>query len=130
MCMMSGVMRLEKILERSLLYDFYGELLTEHQRSMYEAVVLNDTGYSEAAQEAGISRQGVHDMIRRCDRQMEAYEEKLGLMEKFLRIRELVREIDSLAAVLQTELAGQKPGKTGIDPERIRSLCRDIREEL
>ena len=116
--------------EISLLYDFYGELLTEHQRSMYEAVVLNDTGYSEAAQEAGISRQGVHDMIRRCDRQMETYEEKLGLMEKFLKIGEMIREIDSLAADLQTELPGSTSEKTGTDLKKIRSLCRDIREEL
>lgn len=119
---------MEDIFRRTLLFDFYGDLLTEHQRSMYEAVVLNDTGFSEAAQEAGISRQGVHDMIRRCDRQMETYEEKLGLMEKFLKIRKLTEEIDGLAAALQKDREMNEPAAEGL--ERIRCLCRDIRDEL
>ena len=59
---------MEKFVERTLLYDFYGELLTEHQQSIYEDVVLNDYSCTEVAAERGISRQGVHDMIRRCDK--------------------------------------------------------------
>ena len=73
---------MEKIVEQTLLYDFYGELLTEHQRQIYEDVIFNDLSLSEAAQERGISRQGVHDMIRRCSRILQGYEEKLGLVEK------------------------------------------------
>ena len=45
---------MEKIVEQTLLYDFYGELLTEHQREVYEDVILGDLGYSEAAQEYGV----------------------------------------------------------------------------
>ena len=56
---------MEKIVEQGLLYDFYGELLTEHQRRIYEDAVFNDLSLSEIAQNAGISRQGVHDLIRR-----------------------------------------------------------------
>lgn len=48
---------MEKILEQTLLYDFYGELLTEHQRQVYEDVVLNDFSLSEVAAARGISRQ-------------------------------------------------------------------------
>ena len=59
---------MEKIVEQTLLYDFYGELLTEHQRTVYEDVVMNDISYSEIAQERGISRQGVHDLIKRCNK--------------------------------------------------------------
>ncbi len=62
---------MNKLIEQALLYDFYGELLTEHQRSVYEEVVLNDYSISEVAQEAGISRQGVHDMIKRCSKILE-----------------------------------------------------------
>ena len=47
---------MEKILEQTLLYDFYGELLTEHQRQVYEDVVLNDFSLSEVAAARGISR--------------------------------------------------------------------------
>ena len=88
---------MEKFVEQTLLYDFYGELLTEHQRSVYEDVVLNDYSCTEVAQERGISRQGVHDLIRRSDRILEDYEEKLHLVEKFLKIREKVEEIQNAA---------------------------------
>ena len=53
---------MEKIVEQGLLYDFYGELLTEHQRRIYEDMVLNDLSPSEIAKEQGISRQSVHDL--------------------------------------------------------------------
>ncbi|HIV38717.1 MAG TPA: YlxM family DNA-binding protein, partial [Candidatus Blautia stercorigallinarum] len=82
---------MEKIVEQTLLYDFYGELLTEHQRRIYEDVVLNDYSLSEVAQELGISRQGVHDNLKRCSRILEDYEEKLHLVEKFVSIREKIR---------------------------------------
>ena len=87
---------MEKFVERTLLYDFYGELLTEHQQSIYEDVVLNDYSCTEVAQERGISRQGVHDLIRRCDRTLLGYEEKLGLIAKFQKTKEKVTEIHRL----------------------------------
>ena len=59
---------MEKFVERTLLYDFYGELLTKRQQQIYESVVLEDYSLSEVAEELNISRQGVHDMIRRCDK--------------------------------------------------------------
>lgn len=65
------------ILEQALLYDFYGELLTSHQKEIYEQFVLEDLSLSEIAGEAGISRQGVHDLIKRCQKALEGYEEKL-----------------------------------------------------
>ena len=88
---------MEKIVEQGLLYDFYGELLTEHQRQIYEDVVFHDLSASEIAREQGISRQGVHDLVKRCDRILEDYEEKLHLMEKFGNTKRLAREIQSLA---------------------------------
>ncbi len=88
---------MEKIVEQTLLYDFYGELLTEHQRRIYEDVVLNDYSLSEVAQELGISRQGVHDNLKRCSRILEDYEEKLHLVEKFVSIREKIRRIHKLS---------------------------------
>ena len=94
---------MEKIVAQGLLYDFYGELLTEHQRRVYEDVVFNDMSLSEIAEEQGISRQGVHDMIRRCNRTLEEYEEKLHLVEKFLNIRSQVMEIHKLAGNYHAE---------------------------
>ena len=87
---------MEKIVEQGLLYDFYGELLTKHQQSVYEDVVFNDLSLSEIADEQGITRQGVHDLIRRCDRTLLGYEEKLGLIAKFQKTKEKVTEIHRL----------------------------------
>ena len=78
---------MEKIVEQGLLYDFYGELLTEHQRQIYEARVFDNLSLSEIAQDFEISRQGVHDLIKRCDKILQGYEDKLHLLQKFMNIK-------------------------------------------
>ncbi len=94
--MIAKVTVMNKILEQALLYDFYGELLTPHQKEIYEKFVLEDLSLSEIAQDAGISRQGVHDLIRRCQRALEGYEARLHLVERFLSIKEKVSQIDGI----------------------------------
>ena len=88
---------MNKLIEQALLYDFYGELLTERQQQVYESVVLEDYSLSEVAEDLGISRQGVHDMIKRCNHTLEEYESRLHLVEKFLCIRKQVQKIKELA---------------------------------
>ena len=104
---------MEKIVEQGLLYDFYGELLTPHQREVYESAVFEDMSPSEIAQEYGISRQGIHDLIKRCDKLLIGYEEKLQLVHKFLYIKDKAQQIEAL---------------TG-EPE-IKELVKQIIEEL
>lgn len=95
---------MEKIVKQTLLYDFYGELLTAHQKQVYEDVVFNDLSLSEIAEEQGISRQGVHDLLKRCDKILTGYEEKLHLIEKFLKTKEMVGEIHRLTkAYIETQ---------------------------
>lgn len=98
-----GGQQMEKFVEQTLLYDFYGELLTERQQQIYESVVLEDYSLSEVAEELGISRQGVHDMIKRCNHTLEEYEGKLHLVEKFIRIRDQIRRIRQLADACQAQ---------------------------
>ena len=104
---------MEKILEQTLLYDFYGELLTEHQRQVYGALVMNDMSLSEIAEEYNVSRQGVHDLIKRCDKILNNYEDKLCLIRRFKSVREKVCEIESIT-----------------DDERVRGLVDQILEEM
>ncbi len=87
---------MEKIGQQVLLYDFYGELLTDHQKSVYEDVVLNDLSLGEIAEEQGITRQGVHDIVKRCDKILASYEEKLHLVERFMKTRDDVTKISEL----------------------------------
>lgn len=99
---------MEKIVEQGLLYDFYGELLTEHQRQIYEDAVYQDMSLSEIAEEHGISRQGVHDLIKRCDRILTEYEEKLHLVERFTRVKETIEAIKNRTTQEEIKvLAGQ-----------------------
>ena len=78
---------MEEKLEQAYLYDFYGELLNEHQRQVYEDFVFNDLSLGEIASEEGISRQGVADLIKRCNKKLLDYEAKLHLVEKFMSIK-------------------------------------------
>ena len=105
---------MEKIGRQVFLYDFYGELLTEHQKRVYEDVVLNDMSLSEIAEELGISRQGVHDLVKRCSQTLKGYEEKLHLVEKFVSVREKVKQIDELL--------------DGYEKENAEELVADIRK--
>ena len=88
---------MEKFVEQTLLYDFYGELLNEHQRGIYQDIVFNDLSLSEVADEYGISRQGVHDLIKRVNNTLNGYEEKLHLVSKFIETKEKVHEIEQLS---------------------------------
>ena len=110
---------MEKILEQTLLYDFYGELLTEHQKQIYEDVVLNDYSFSEVASERGISRQGVHDLIKRCNKILQEYESKLHLVEKFVTIKSQIEEME--ASLREAE----QP-----DKEKLIGQLNDILENL
>lgn len=84
---------LEERVELSLLYDFYGALLKENQQRMFEASILEDYNFTEIAEEEGISRQGAYDAIKRASKQLRGYEEKLGLVAKFERQKELAKEL-------------------------------------
>ena len=88
---------METKLAQAYLYDFYGELLNERQRKIYEDFCFNDLSLGEIAEEEGISRQGVHDHIRRSVKALESYESKLHLVDKFLYIKDKVGEIQKLA---------------------------------
>lgn len=84
---------MDKILEQTLLYDFYGELLTEHQKQIYEDVVFGDYSLSEVAEEQGISRQGVHDLVKRCNKLLQEYESRLHLVERFVAVKRQIEEM-------------------------------------
>ena len=116
---------MERLLKQALLYDFYGELLTEHQKSVYEDFVLNDYSLSEIGEARHISRQGVYDIVRRCEKQLNGYEEKLHLVEKFLSIRDKANRIEQILGECEREK--RDPGEI---VARIREITDAIIEEL
>lgn len=112
---------MEDFVEQALLYDFYGELLTEHQKCIYEDYIMNDLSVSEIADVQGISRQGVHDMVKRCRKILESYENRLHLVERFLSTKEKISEIDRL-------IAGYTAGGGEGSDIRVRELAGRVKE--
>lgn len=118
---------MEKIFKQGLLYDFYGELLTEHQRSVYEDAVYNDMSLSEIAEEYHISRQGVHDLIKRCDKILTGYEEKLRLVEKFTEAKEKISQIVELTQSLEQAQMDEDARQKVL---HIRNVSTDLMNEF
>ena len=121
--MIAQVIEMERKVMQTYLYDFYGELLTEHQRDIFGDFVLNDLSLSEIAREEGISRQGVHDLVKRCDRILEGYEEKLHLLERFLKTKEKVTRIRTLSRNCQEQRESEVMAE-------IEAISNEILEEL
>ncbi len=97
-----------------MLLDFYGELLTEKQRQCCELHYNEDLSLSEIAEQSGISRQGVWDNLRRAEAALREFEEKTGLVRRFLEQRaeleELRKQMEELCALTEGragELAGR-----------------------
>ena len=100
---------------RSMLFDFYGELLTEKQREYFDLHYNEDLSLAEIAEQGGISRQGVWDMIRRAEAAMTEIEEKTGLIKRFI---ERNAQIDQL----ENELADM-----GVMNEDIRAKLESLK---
>jgi len=83
----------EKNLQIGYLLDFYGELLSERKHSVMEMYYNEDLSLAEIASEIGISRQGVRDIIKKCEDELFFYEEKLGLFNRFKNIEESVSQL-------------------------------------
>ncbi|MCR5641654.1 MAG: putative DNA-binding protein [Lachnospiraceae bacterium] len=111
---------MEEKIRQGYLYDFYGELLNEHQRSIFESYVFEDLSLAEIAEAQGISRQGVHDLIRRCTKTLEDYESRLHLIDKFMHIRQ---KVDRIHLLTQQEASGASM-------QEIESISSEILEEL
>lgn len=84
----------DEITRASLLYDFYGALLTEKQRQVMALYHEENLSLSEIGQEFGVSRQAVHDTLKKAEQALEEYEEKLGLIDKFLRTEQAIAAIE------------------------------------
>lgn len=110
----------EKTFEMTMLFDFYGELLTDKQREYFDLYYNNDLTLSEIAEAEGITRQGVRDMLVRAEGSLLETERRIGLVKKFAEDGLVLNEIAAIA--------GDIAGKT-TDPE-IRTLTEGIIQGL
>ena len=93
-----AVICMSKDLSVGVLMDFYSELLTEKQRDTMDLYYNQDYSLAEIAQNLDISRQGVRDFIKRGEKQLYEFEEKLGMVEKYNTISKNVTQAEELLA--------------------------------
>ena len=86
----------------TMLFDFYGELLTERQKEFFDLYYNEDLSLSEIAENSGISRQGVRDVIVRAEGVMQEVEDKTGLIRRFMQMREKLNAIEDAVEQLKT----------------------------
>ena len=86
----------------TMLFDFYGELLTERQKEFFDLYYNEDLSLAEIAENAGISRQGVRDVIVRAEATMQEVEDKTGIIKRFEAQRPHLDAIESAAAEIKT----------------------------
>lgn len=113
---------MDRLGEYSLLYDFYGQLLTEKQQKIYEEVRFGDLSLSEASELFGVSRQGIHDTVRRVEEALDWYEEKLGLEKQFREIQQKAARIREICEELR------QTGQQTKEIEEILQLTAEIEE--
>ena len=113
-----------KDLSISLLMDFYGQLLTPKQLDALEYYYNDDLSLAEIADEMSISRQGVRDFIKRGEKQLSEFEQKLGLAERFERIKDKIEQIDAVADRLAKDDSGED------ELQRLKILTKQVIGEL
>ena len=112
---------MEDRMMQSMLLDFYGELLTERQRSCYDLHVNEDLSLSEIAEQCGISRQGVWDNIRRAEQALREIEDKTGLVRRFTELRQGLARVEKQLEALEESADGEQR-------EAVKRLCAELKQ--
>ena len=86
----------------TMLFDFYGDLLTDRQKEFFDLYYNEDLSLAEIAENAGITRQGVRDVLVRSEAILNEMEEKTGIVARFLEMQKISAEIENAAAQIQT----------------------------
>ena len=124
-------MKIDDVIQTSLLYDFYGSLLTDRQREVMELYFGENLSLSEIAAEFSISTQGVHDSLKNAGRALHEYEQKLGLVDKFQQSREAIGDIDERIEGLMEDVQKQEalvPAEVTAELQKIKDIIDKLEE--
>ncbi len=121
----------DKILQINLLYDFYGELLTDRQQDILKLYYTDDLSLGEISEQLHISRQAVYDTMKRVEKLLFQYEEKLGLVNKFIYTKNQIKEIIDISKKLEQEIhkCEKNTEEILLEVNRIKSISYDILEK-
>lgn len=113
--------RMDKMIEMNIRNDLYGSMLTIRQREIINLYYEENFSLSEIAEEFSISRQAVHDTLKKAEKALAVYERKLGLVEKFKKSEKAVRSIDKIIEKLVKEHSEDK---------KLTSQIEKIKQEI
>ena len=116
---------MEKNIEVSLLFDFYGELLKPSGRQSIDLYYNEDLSLAEIADQSGITRQGVRDSIKRCEQQLFEFEKKLGLFKRF---KELEQGLDEISVTAQNIFNNSQDDNIKLLAQSIRQKASTLKE--
>ncbi len=122
------VSEIDNMAYESLLYDFYGGLLTEKQREVMELYHEENFSIVEIARELKVSKQAIYDNLRKSDKILREYEAKLGLMMSLLKTRELVESIEGKIDELSKSPELPKEGELREGLLEIRDMISELGE--
>lgn len=108
----------------AMLFDFYGDLLTERQKEFYDLYYNDDLSLAEIAENYDITRQGVRDIIVRAEKTLEDIEEKTGLIQRYHRTRATTATLKELCEQIQTL------NRNRLGDRELETLCDRLSEAI
>ena len=120
---------IEKIARMAFLLDFYGGLLTEKQQQCLDMHYNQDLSLAEIAEIFAVSRQAVHDILKRAEHLLEDYEHRLGLMQRFMRNREDLAQVMERLQSVAGKMTGSGDAVLRSEVDDIRLLMQKIMEQ-
>ena len=108
----------------AMLFDFYGDLLTERQKEFYDLYYNDDLSLAEIAENYDITRQGVRDIIVRAEKTLEDIEEKTGLIQRYPRTRATTATLKELCEQIQTL------NRNRLGDSELNALCAQLSEAI
>ena len=113
--------------EFTMLFDFYGELLTDKQKELFDLYYNEDLSLTEIAENAGITRQGVRDAITRSESILRETEDRLGLVKKYSGLEDKIAQIADAAGYISRINANLRNYEIAVCTEKILKLTGELK---
>ncbi|HJC00779.1 MULTISPECIES: YlxM family DNA-binding protein [Oscillospiraceae] len=114
----------------ALLYDFYGDMLTDRQKEFYDLYYNEDLSLAEIAENYGITRQGVRDVIVRAEAVLTELEDKTGIIRRFHKMQEQFAQMETAVnAILQRNDQKWQDNELELQCNRIQELLAQLKQE-
>ena len=114
----------------AMLYDFYGDVLTERQKEFYDLYYNEDLSLGEIAENYGITRQGVRDVIVRAEAILTELEDKTGIIKRFHKMQQQFLEVEeAVNAIAQRNEQRWQDDEVEIQCGRIRGILDQLKQE-